>query len=175
MNITVYMGSNTGKNPTFKEAAKELGLFIGSNGHTLVYGGSDAGLMGIVADAVLESGGRIIGVFSENLKGIEGVHPQLDKLIMTPNLRERRAKMIALGDAFVALPGGPGTIEEISEIMSLARIDQLNGLCALINADGYFEHLKGQYDKMTEEGFITSVERGRIIFLNSVEELKSVM
>ena len=83
--------------------------------------------------------------------------------------------MIALGDVFVALPGGPGTIEEIAEIMSHARIDQLNGLCTLINVEGYFNHFKGQYDKMVEEGIITPKERGRIRFLDSVEELKSVM
>jgi len=175
MNITVYMGSNPGKNPAFREAAEELGRFIGESSHSLVYGGSDQGLMGVVADAVLEAGGNVIGVFPENLKGIEGMHPGLDKLIMTDDIRERRAKMIALGDVFVALPGGPGTIEEIAEIMSLARIDQLNGLCTLINVDGYYNHFKGQYDKMVEEGFITPQERGRIRFLESVGELKSVM
>ena len=172
MNITVYMGSNPGKNPAYKKAAEELGRFIGENGHTLVYGGSDAGLMGVVADAVLEAGGHIIGVFPKNLKGIEGMHPRLDKLIETVDIRMRRAKMIALGDVFIALPGGPGTIEEISEIMSLARINQLNGMCTLLNVDGYFDHFKAQYDRMVEEGFITQVERGRIFFLDSVEELK---
>ena len=175
MNITVYMGSNPGKNPAYREAAKELGRFIGENGHTLVYGGSDAGLMGVVADNVLETGGMVIGVFPRTLKGIESLHPRLDKLLETADLRERRAKMIALGDVFVALPGGPGTIEEISEIMSLARINHLKGLCAILNVEGYFDHFKAQYDKMVEEGFISPAERGRIIFLDSLDELKKLM
>ena len=175
MNITVYMGSNPGKNPAYREAAKELGRFIGGNGHTLVYGGSDAGLMGVVADNVLETGGMVIGVFPRTLKGIESQHPRLDKLLETNDLRERRAKMIALGDVFVALPGGPGTIEEISEIMSLARIGHLKGLCTILNVEGYFDHFKAQYDKMVEEGFISPAERGRIIFLDSLDELKKLM
>ena len=175
MNITVYMGSNTGNDPVYKEAAAELGRFIGENGHTLVYGGSDEGLMGIVADSVLEYGGSVIGVFPKNLEGIEGKHPRLHKFIETLNIRDRRAKMIMLGDVFIALPGGPGTLEEITEVMSLARIDQLRGLCALLNVDGYYDDLKAQYDKMVEEGFITPEERSRILFLDSVDDLKRLM
>ena len=175
MNVTVYMGSNPGKNPQYREAAEDLGRFIGENGHNLVYGGSDEGLMGVVADACLHSGGQIIGVFPKSLEGIEGQHPDLDKLIITEDIRDRRAKMVALGDVFVALPGGPGTIEEISEVMTLARLDQLKGLCTLLNIDGYYDHFKAQYDKMAEELFITQQERGRILFLDSVEELKSIL
>ena len=175
MNFTVYMGSNTGNDPAYKEAAKELGRFIGENGHTLVYGGSDEGLMGTVADSVLEYGGSVIGVFPKDLEGIEGRHPKIHKFIETVSLRDRRAKMIMLGDVFIALPGGPGTLEEIAEVMSLARLDRLKGLCTLLNVEGYYDDLKAQYDKMAEEGFITLKERSRIIFLDSVEDLKRLM
>ena len=175
MNITVYMGSNPGNNPAYKEAARELGLFIGGNRHTLVYGGSDAGLMGVVADSVMEAGGRVVGVFPQSLKGIESLHSDLDKLIETRDISERKAKMIALGDVFIALPGGPGTLEEIAEVMSLARLDYLNGMCTLLNVEGYYDHLKAQYDKMVEDGFISSAERSRILFLDSIEDLKRIM
>ena len=175
MNVTVYMGSNPGNKPAYKEAARKLGMFIGENGHTLVYGGSDAGLMGIVSNSVIEAGGQVVGVFPKSLKGIESIHSELDKFIETDDLRERRAKMIALGDIFIALPGGPGTLEEIAEVMSLARLDHLNGLCTLLNVEGYFDHLKAQYDKMVEDGFISFAERSRIVFLDSIEDLKRLM
>lgn len=175
MNVTVYMGSNPGKNPKYKKAAQELGKIIGEKGHTLIYGGSDAGLMGVVTDNVLDAGGGAIGVFPRTLEGIEGKHPGLDKLIYTDDIAQRRAKMIALGDVFVALPGGPGTFEEISEVISLARLDQLKGLCTLLNVDGYYDPLKTQFDRMVEERFITPAERARISFIDTVEELAKLM
>ena len=175
MNITVYMGSNPGKNPKYREAAQDLGRVIGEGGHALVYGGSDAGLMGVVADSVLDAGGTAIGVFPKSLEGVERKHPGLDKLIYTDTIAQRRAKMIALGDVFVALPGGPGTLEEISEIISLARLDHLEGLCAILNIDGYYGHLKLQFDKMAEESFINAEERGRILFIDTVEELVKLL
>lgn len=175
MNITVYMGSNPGKNPKYREAAEQLGRIIGMNKHTLVYGGSDAGLMGAVADSVLSAGGGAIGVFPRSLEGVEGKHPGLDKMIYTDSIVQRRAKMIALGDVFVALPGGPGTMEEISEVISLARLDRLKGLCTLLNVDSYYEPLKTQFDNMCDEGFITAEERSRILFFDTVEEISKLL
>ena len=172
MNITVYCGSKIPENDLFVQAAKELGAFIGENGHPLVYGGADTGLMGIMADTVLENGGRVIGVYPKNLEGIEGKHPGLTEFYMTENIPERRSKMIELGDVFVALPGGPGTFEEMSEIISLVRIDQLDGKFVGLNIDGYYGELIKQFDKMLDERFITPEERSGIVFVNSVVELE---
>lgn len=175
MNITVYCGSKIPENDLFVQAAKELGAFIGENGHTLVYGGADTGLMGIIADAVLDSGGEVTGVYPKNLEGIEGKHPGLTKFYLMENIPERRSKMIELGDVFVALPGGPGTFEEMSEIISLVRIDQLDGKFVGLNIDGYYRELIKQFDKMLEEKFITQGERSGIVFVDSVEELEKLI
>ena len=175
MNITVYCGSKKPKNPAFVNAAKELGHFIGSNGHSLVYGGADSGLMGIVADAVLDEGGKVYGVYPKNLEGIEGKHPGLTRLFITLDIPMRRLKMIELGDIVTALPGGPGTFEEMSEIISLVRINQLKGRFIGLNIDGYYDELIAQFDKMLDEEFITQDERDRIVFVNSVKELEELI
>ncbi len=175
MNITVYCGSKKPKNPEFVKAAEELGHFIGSNGHKLVYGGADSGLMGILANAVLAEGGEVYGVYPKNLEGIEAKHPRLTRLFITTDIPRRRLKMIEMGDVFVALPGGPGTFEEMSEIISLVRIDQLKGRFIGLNIDGYYNDFIRQLDKMLEEEFITRDERDRIVFAGSVEELEKMI
>lgn len=175
MNITVYCGSKIPENDLFVEGAKELGTYIGKNGHTLVYGGADTGLMGVLADAVLDNGGEVIGVYPKNLEGIERKHPKLTELYMTENILERKSKMIELGDIFVALPGGPGTLEEMSEIISLVRIDQLEGRFIGLNIDGYYKNLIYQFDRMLDEKFITQEERSGIVFVDSVEELEKLI
>ena len=118
MNITVYLGANEGNDPLLKEAVRELGTWIGSSGNTLIYGGSKNGLMGEVAESVLDAGGRAIGVEPQIFidQGFE--YDRLTELIVTKDMTERKTKMIELGDAFIAFPGGTGTLEEIAEVMS---------------------------------------------------------
>ena len=129
MNIAVYCGSASGNRPSFTEGAKALGSWIAQNGHTLVYGGSRTGLMGATADAVLAGGGKVIGVIPDVKLIQERRHPGLTECIETKDMAERKQKMIELADAYVALPGGPGTLDEISEVICLARLGIENKAC----------------------------------------------
>ncbi len=175
MNITVYCGSNKGKNPAYECEAKKLGEFIGRNNHTLIYGGSNRGLMGVVADNVLDNGGRIVGVYPKQLEGIEFQHPRLSDLVITENINQRRAKMIELGDVFVALPGGPGTLEEMAEVISLVRIDHLEGEFFILDVDNFYDPLRDLLDKMLEEGFVLKEQVERFMFVKTTEELAALI
>ena len=135
MNITVYLGANEGNDPALKKAVTELGTWIGESGNALVYGGSETGLMGTLAASVLEAGGDVTGVepvfFIEEELQFDG----LTELIVTQDMSERKAKMIELGDVFIAFPGGTGTLEEITEIMSKVSLGHLDAPCILYNLD----------------------------------------
>lgn len=118
MNITVYLGANAGNDPALAQATAELGRWIGESGNTLVYGGSASGLMGVLAKSVLGAGGKAIGVEPQFFIDEGYEFDGLTELIVTRDMSERKAKMIELGEAFIALPGGTGTLEEITEVMS---------------------------------------------------------
>ena len=126
MNITVYLGAKEGNDPGLKKAVQELGTWMGSSGNALVYGGSKSGLMGAIADSVLAAGGEVTGVEPEFFIQDEFQHAGLTKLIVTKDMPERKSKMIELGDAFLAFPGGTGTLEEITEVMSKVSLKHLN-------------------------------------------------
>ena len=117
MHITVYLGASRGNDPALERAVRELGRWIGTSGNALVYGGSKTGLMGCLARSVLEAGGQVTGVEPQFFIDAGFLHDGLTELIVTKTMSERKAKMIELGEAFIAFPGGTGTLEEISEIM----------------------------------------------------------
>lgn len=175
MNITVYCGSSLGDNEAYAQAAHELGTWIAQNGHTLVYGGSAIGLMGIVAGAALNCGGEVIGVeprfFLES--GIE--QHDLTQLIPVDTMSERKAKMIELGQAFVALPGGVGTLEEIVEIISRIRLQLTVAPCIFLNIDGFYDTFEQFLDQLTRAGFVEAHERRAIMFVPGVEEAASIL
>ena len=131
MNITVYLGANQGNDPALRKAVRELGQWIGKSGNSLVYGGSKNGLMGEIAESVLNAGGKVTGVEPQFFVDMGFLYDDLTELIVTRDMSERKAKMIELGDAFIAFPGGTGTLEEISEIMSMVSLKQLDAPCVL--------------------------------------------
>ena len=175
MNITVYLGSNEGKAPELKQAVGELGTWIGSNGHTLVYGGSKRGLMGELAESVLSAGGEVIGVEPQFFVDMGFVYPEITKLIVTKDMSERKAKMIELGDAFIAFPGGTGTLEEISEIMSKVVLGHLNTPCIVYNLNGYYDCLRALLDRMVEEELASEEKLKGITFAGSLDEIIQVL
>ncbi len=175
MRITVYLGADDGKNARYQEAVRELGRWIGEQGHSLIYGGSRTGLMGRLADSVLECGGEVIGVEPRFFVEQEVQHEGLTQLIVTENMSERKAKMIELGDAFIAFPGGTGTLEEISEIMSRIALGRLDAPCILYNLYGYYEGLKQQLQHMIEEGFSTPERQAGIRFADSLTEIEQIL
>ncbi len=150
MNITVYCASQFGTNPHFAECAAELGAWIAEENHTLVYGGGQVGLMGVLADTALADGGYVIGVIPEFLATTEQVHPNTNEMIHVEDMSQRRNLMIEKGDAYIALPGGTGTLEEISEVLSHKRLGILKGPCIFYNVDGFYDSLQEMLQKMVD-------------------------
>lgn len=171
MNIAVYLGSTSGNKDEFSFAAKSFGRWIGGNGHTLVYGGANRGLMGDMADAVLESGGKVIGVIPDVDRIQERKHDGLTQLIETSSMADRKSKMIELADAFVALPGGIGTLDEITEVMSLSSLDIVSGKIILFNTDGYYDPLKKVLENIIDNGFGKKEYFEKVLFSDDIEEI----
>lgn len=171
MNITVYLGANEGNDLTLTEAVRELGTWIGESGNRLVYGGSKSGLMGVLAKSVVSSGGEAIGVEPVFFVERDLQYDGLTQLVVTQDMSERKTKMAELGDAFIALPGGTGTLEEISEIMSKVSLDHLNAPCIIFNHKGYYDGLKQLLDKMIERGLSTKERQSKIFFVESVDDI----
>ena len=175
MNITVYLGASGGNDPTLKDAVRELGHFIGESGNALVYGGSKNGLMGELAESVLKAGGEVTGVEPQFFidKGYE--YDAITRLIVTRDMTERKAKMIELGDAFIAFPGGTGTLEEISEIMSKVSLKQLAAPCILYNLNGYYDHLKALLAHMIDMGLSTPERQEGIYFAETLDDIRAIL
>lgn len=172
MKIIVYCGASTGNDKVFNDNAIELGKWIAQNNHSLVYGGGNVGLMGTIANTVLENDGEVIGVMPKFLADREISHPGLTELVIVDNMSERKNKILSMGDVCVALPGGPGTLEEIAEVISWSRIGQNNRPCILYNKSGYYDLLAGFFDNMVDKGFLTDYDRNNITFADSLEKLE---
>jgi uncharacterized protein (TIGR00730 family) len=152
--ICVYCGSSPGNHPAYLEKAKELGQELASKGLTLVYGGSKIGLMGQVAESVLARGGRAVGVLPEALTSKEVAHPGLTELHVVKDMHERKGKMASLSDAFIALPGGFGTLEEVMEMITWNQLGFQAKPIGFLNVEGYYDKLFDFFRSMGKEGFI---------------------
>lgn len=175
MHITVYLGANEGNDPALGQAVQALGQWIGRNGNTLVYGGSKTGLMGRLAKSALEAGGEVIGVEPQFFMD-EGVQYEgLTELIVTRDMTARKEKMIALGDAFIAIPGGTGTLEEITEVMSKVSLKQLDAPCILYNLNGYYDDLKALLHHMIEKGLSSEDRQQGIYFAEDLAQIRKIL
>ena len=175
MRITVYLGANEGNDPALGRAVRELGQWIGGNGHTLVYGGSKTGLMGEIAKSVLAAGGQAIGVEPQFFIDAGYEYDGLTELIITKDMAERKGKMIKLGDAFVAFPGGTGTLEEITEIMSKVALKHLDAPCILYNLNGYYDDLKALLRHMIEKGLSSEDRQQGIYFAQDLAQIRKIL
>lgn len=175
MNITVYCGSNFGDNPHFEEAARNLGAWIARAGHTLVYGGSSVGLMGAVSRAAIEGGAPVIGVEPAFFIEAGVAQHDLTELFVCDTMGERKAKMIELGDAFVAFPGGTGTLEEIAEVMSMVSLRQLDAPCILYNLNGYYDSLKALLNEMICKGLSSAQRQAGIHFAADLAQIRALL
>lgn len=171
MNIAVYCGSNPGHNTHFREAAYQLGQWIGEHHHALVYGGSSVGIMGIISKTVLAAGGLVYGVEPRFFIEAGVAQHDLTELYVVETMSERKAKMIELADCFVALPGGVGTLEEISEILSCIRLGLDIGECFFLNIDGFYDPLIALLEGMVQQGFLDQSDLDRYHFLENVDHL----
>jgi uncharacterized protein (TIGR00730 family) len=163
MRICVFCGSSAGKGPGYLAAAEAVGRTLAARGVGLVYGGASVGTMGAVADAALAAGGEVIGVIPQSLVDREVGHAGLTELLVVADLHERKAKMAALADAFLALPGGAGTLEELFEVFTWAQLGLHAKPIALLDVDGYYQPMLRFLDHMAEEGFLKPVYREMLI------------
>ena len=175
MNITVYLGANEGKDPSLKTAVRELGTWIGESGSRLIYGGSKSGLMGELAESVLQAGGEVIGVEPQFFIDMEYQYDEITELIVTKDMTERKMKMIELGDVFIAFPGGTGTLEEIAEVMSKVSLKHLTAPCILYNLNDYYDGLQTVLRHMTEMGLSSPERQEGIYFAKDLSEIREII
>ncbi|MBD8874774.1 TIGR00730 family Rossman fold protein [Roseibium polysiphoniae] len=160
--VCVFCGSSYGSNPVYTHAASETGTLIAKQGLTLVYGGAKVGLMGTVADAALAAGGEVIGVLPTSLQEKELAHDGLSELHIVGSMHERKAQMAELSDAFLTLPGGAGTMEELFEVWTWGQLGLHNKPCGFLNTQGFYDKLLGFLDFQTQEGFMKPVMRDMV-------------
>ncbi|MCC5858243.1 MAG: TIGR00730 family Rossman fold protein [Ectothiorhodospiraceae bacterium] len=168
--ICVYCGSKRGNEPVYAEATRELGLLLGEQGLGLVYGGASVGLMGVLADAVLEAGGEVIGVIPRFLQDKEVAHHGVTQLHVVDGMHARKALMADLADAFIALPGGLGTLEELFEMLTWGQLDMHTKPCGALNVDDYYTPLARFLDRMVDAGFVRAEHR-RLLTLDDSPEM----
>ena len=173
MNIAVYCGSSAGSMEAYTIGAVALGMWIAENGHTLVYGGTRGGLMGTIANSVLSNGGKVIGVLPQVESIQNRRHQFLTEYIDTKDMAERKAKMIELADVYIALPGGPGTLDELSDIISLQRLHINENPCILYDIDGFYQPLKAFFEEMQTSGFAAKEDFNRVLFSKDLSEIET--
>jgi uncharacterized protein (TIGR00730 family) len=169
--VAIFCGSKLGSDPAYVEATKELVVALVKKGIEIVYGGGAVGLMGIVADTAIENDGKITGVIPDKLYEMEVAHTGLTKLYRVRDMHERKALMADLADGFIALPGGVGTLEEITEVMTWAQIGYHAKPCAFLNVNGYYDHFIAFFDHMEKEGFLYKSIHEQAIVKGEVGEL----
>ncbi len=169
--VCVFCGSSTGIRDSYRENAGLLGKVLTENKITLVYGGGNVGLMGIIADAVIEAGGKTIGVMPKSIAKLELAHNNLTELYLVDTMAERKEMMAKLSDAFIAMPGGFGTLDELSEILTYNQLRICDKPLGLLNVDGYFNGLLNFFDHAVGEGFVRKEHRKNVITADNPAEL----
>lgn len=171
MNITVFCGSTAGKEEAYTKAAEDLGRWIAENGHALLYGGAKTGLMGTVSDTVLSLGGRVTGVLPDVAEIQARRHPGLTAYVNTKDMAERKDYMIRHADVYVALPGGPGTLDELTDILCLKRLGLNKKPLVLFSVSGYYDTLESFFSKMQESEFSFSSDFENVLVSGDLAEI----
>ncbi|EOR02362.1 TIGR00730 family Rossman fold protein [Acinetobacter genomosp. 15BJ] len=173
--IALYCGSRTGNKPIYRDKAIELAQHIANQGFGIVYGGASIGLMGQVADTVLEHSGEVVGVIPEFMLDYEIAHHKLTELHIVNSMHERKALMAERASAFIALPGGLGTFEEILEIATWGQLNQHQKPMIIYNVNRFYDALIAQLDHAVEEGFLPPQHRAKVIVCETLEQISSVI
>ncbi len=175
MNITVYCGSGVGIYKEYQEAAVALGKWIADKGYRLIYGGGNIGLMGLVADTALAGGSHVTGVIPEFLLKHEHGHQGDFHLEIVETMGQRKARMLELGDIYIAMPGGVGTLEEISEAISLKRLGRQDKPCVFYDIKDYYQPLRQVFQNMVHNEFLTMADLDDIIFAKDINHLEQLL
>lgn len=173
--ICVYCGSSMGKLPEYADAAKALGEALVEQNIGLVYGGASVGIMGLIADTVLELGGEVIGVIPQSIADKEIAHTKLTHLTVVPDMHARKAMMAELSDGFIALPGGVGTLEEIFEVVTWGQLKLHAKPCLLMNVDGYYNQLIGFLEHAVEQGYVKDSYRETLLVATDADAALEAM
>lgn len=171
--ICVFCGSSMGFNPAYRQVAEDFAKLLASQQIKLIYGGASVGLMNVLANTMILNGGHVTGIMPQHLIDIEVAHTGLHEMIVVNNMAERKTRMLEMADAFVALPGGFGTLDEITEVLTQTQLRLSEKPLALLNANGYFDHLLKFLDHGVAEGFIREEHRNSIIVSAEAKTLLS--
>ena len=169
--VVVYCGANVGNNPAYKAAAEDVGRTLAEQGIGLVYGGGGVGLMGVVADAALAAGGEVIGIIPEALKALEVEHKNLTSIHVVPDMHSRKAMMLGLSDAVIAMPGGFGTMDELFEALTWSQLDYHRKLCGVLNVAGYYDHLLAWVKHSVDAGLVKAVNMELIVAADNISDV----
>lgn len=170
-NICVFCGSAVGKNPIYKQTAQELGLLFVKKQIRLIYGGGRVGLMGIMADTVMQNGGKVVGIIPQFLIEMEVAHSRLSEMIMVKTMHERKKRMTDMAQGFVVMPGGIGTMDEFFEVFTWAQLGLHTKPIGLLNTNGFFDKLLAYIDFAVEEGFVKAQSREMMLIETDAEHL----
>ena len=170
-NISIFCGAHEGKNPKYAEAAKSIAGIISKKGINVVFGGGDVGLMKVISDTALDNGVDALGISLRSLYELELVNPRLKEVVVAETLLDRKDIFMDRSDAFIVLPGGVGSLDELAEVMASNQLGIINKPIGILNTEGYYDHLLSWFKKAVEEGFISSANFDELLISSSPEEL----
>jgi len=170
-NISIFCGAHEGKNPKYAEDAKLVSEIIAKKGINIVFGGGNVGLMKIISDTALDNGVKVLGISLKSLHELELANPRLEEIIVAQTLLDRKDVFMDRSDAFIVLPGGVGSLDELAEVMASNQLGIINKPIGVLNTEGYYDHLLNWFDKAVEEGFISKANLDELIISDSPEKL----
>jgi len=170
-NISIFCGAHEGNNPIYAQEAKNIAEIIAKKGINIVFGGGDVGLMKIVSDTALDNGVKALGISLRSLYELELSNPRLDEVIVAETLLDRKDVFMQRSDAFIVLPGGVGSLDELAEVMASNQLGIINKPIGILNTAGYYDHLIAWMHKAVDEGFISDANFNEMIITDSCEEL----
>ena len=170
-NISIFCGAHEGKNPKYAQSAKIISEAIAKKGINVVFGGGNVGLMKIISDTALDNGVEVLGISLKSLHALELANPRLNEIVVTDTLLDRKDEFMSRSDAFIVLPGGVGSLDELAEIMAGNQLGIINKPVGILNTEGYYDHLLKWFDKAVEEGFISSANLKELLVSDNPEEL----
>ena len=170
-NISIFCGAHEGKNPEYAKAAKSIAESIAKKGINVVFGGGNVGLMKIISDTALDNGVEVLGISLESLHALELANPRLNEIVVSKTLLDRKDEFMSRSDAFIVLPGGVGSLDELAEIMASNQLGIINKPVGILNTDGYYDYLIKWFNKAVDEGFISSENLKELLISDYPDEL----
>jgi|TARA_Y200000002_G_scaffold87094_1_gene69430 uncharacterized protein (TIGR00730 family) len=170
-NISIFCGAHEGRNPEYAKAAESIAKAIAKKGINIVFGGGNVGLMKIISDTALDNGVEVLGISLKSLHALELVNPRVDEIVVSDTLLDRKDEFMSRSDAFIVLPGGVGSLDELAEIMASNQLGIINKPVGILNTEGYYDHLLNWFNKAVDEGFISSKNLDELLVADSPDEL----